>query len=180
MNRARCALLGWLLCPLPILAEMDPTEYQSADSTPTTAERERIRAEVEAEREAARQREMTEQAERDAALRRRQTLETTQPYPQRLHRRRCLGCHAPEVLAQTRHTWPGWYLTIARMRWFNGAVMTSEEARVINGYLAQQQPLQGWQRLAEYGLFALLPLTLLGLGYGGYHWYRRGSGRSHA
>lgn len=148
-------------------------EYQSADSVPSAAERERVRSEVEAEREAARGRELAEQAKRAVALRCRLAIEASQPYPQRLYHRLCLGCHPLDVLAQVRHTWPGWYLTIERMRWLNRAAVTSDEALAISRYLAKQQPLQGWQRLLEYGLIALLLLGLPGIGYAGYRRHTR-------
>ncbi|MDZ7663334.1 hypothetical protein [Thiohalophilus sp.] len=180
MTRGACALLVWLCSPVPVLAEMDAEQYQSREGAPTAEERERLRAEIAAEREAARRREAAEQAEREAARQRRQAIEAAQPAGRRLYERRCLGCHAPEALAQTRHTRPGWYLTIARMRWLNGAAVSGKEARVISGYLTKQQPLEGWQRPGEYGLIALLPLGLAGVGYGGYRWYRRRVNRHRA
>jgi hypothetical protein len=76
---------------------MDVTEYQSEESVPSAAERERIRAEVEADREAARGHELAEQAEREVALRCRLAIEASQPYPQRLYHRLCLDCHPPDV-----------------------------------------------------------------------------------
>lgn len=169
MNQALWAFPVWLLYLQVTLAEMDVTEYQSEESVPSAAERERIRAEVEAEREAARGRELDEQ---EAALRYRLAIEAAQPFPQRLYHRLCQGCHPSDVLAQARHTWPGWYLTIARMRWFNRAAMTSDEALAISRYLVQQQPLQGWPRLREYGLITLLLLGLPGLGHAGYRRYK--------
>jgi hypothetical protein len=173
LNRALWAFPVWLLCLQVTLAEMDVTEYQSEESVPSAAERERIRAEVEADREAARGHELAEQAEREVALRCRLAIEASQPYPQRLYHRLCLDCHPPDVLAQVGHTWPGWYLTIERMRWLNRAVMTSDEALAISRYLVKQQPLQGWQRLREYGLIALSLLCLPGIGYAGYRRHRR-------
>jgi hypothetical protein len=53
---------------------------------------------------------------------------TTSEERARLLEARRTKCHTLEQVVAARHTPIGWWFTVARMRWWNGAAMTGEEA----------------------------------------------------
>ncbi len=140
-------------------AELGGDDYLPSGSGLDAAERARVREEIEAERRRAAER--AEQAAREQA--RRQAVLAAEaerkPEGERLVEVHCLRCHAPELIAATRHTWLGWQLSVQRMRILNGAQIPSPEARSIIEYLAKSQGAGPRRAAIEYGLAA----TLLGL-----------------
>jgi len=65
-------------------------------------------------------------------------------------------------VAAARHTPIGWWFTVARMRWWNGAAMTGEEAALLVAHLAASQQARGGARVAEYGLAVLALIVVPG------------------
>jgi hypothetical protein len=167
-------------------AELSSEDYAGSGAIQTEAERERVRALI----ESARQRE----AERAEALARERAAEDSRhrdrlaeenarrPPGAVLAETHCGVCHAMEAIATRRHTALGWSMTIARMRWLNGARIPPEDAARIREHLAQTQPAHLARAIVEYGLFALV--ILLPGGWAFRRLYRRlsnaSSGRSGA
>jgi hypothetical protein len=85
----------------------------------------------------------------------------------------CGTCHAPEMLETARHTGLGWSLTIARMRWLNGARIPADDAARIRAHLARTQPADPARAILEYSLAALL--ALLPAAWALRRWSRRSS-----
>jgi cytochrome c5 len=163
-----------LLSTPPVLAEMDSADYASGQALSSPAERERAGAHIEAQRRAEIERKAAAQAEAEAARMRIEAERARRPYAERLLEARCGACHAPDSLADTRHTRPGWYLTVARMRFLNGAAISHDEAMALTAHLAREQPASRGGALLEYALVLLLPLML---GAGWFGWRQgRGSG----
>jgi hypothetical protein len=162
------AALALLLPASVALAEMASEEYASEHALSSPAERERARARIEAERQEETRREAARQSEAEAARTRAEAERARRPYAERLLEARCGSCHALDALANTRHTLLGWHLTIARMRWWNGASMSQSEALTLAAHLAERQPSRGGARVVEMLVLAL-PLVLVG----GFLWWRR-------
>lgn len=109
------------------------------------AEAERLRQQQQAEQQA-----RQEEAERLA----------TRPIGVQLTERHCLSCHGMEAITEKRYGLPGWYLTVARMRYWHKAKLNHQEAVQISQHLTQQQSAtRGWQML-EYLLLLMLPILL--------------------
>jgi hypothetical protein len=148
----------------PAHAELDASDY-AVGATPGPEERERLQRVIAAEREADATREEARAAAEAQARRRAAEAEALRPKVERLVEARCTKCHTLEQVAAARHTPIGWWFTVARMRWWNGAAMTGEEAELLVAHLAQSQPARGRARLAECGLailaVAVLPCTVL-------------------
>jgi Fe-S-cluster-containing hydrogenase component 2 len=83
------------------------------------------------------------------------------------------GMIAIEMLQTARHTGLGWTLTIARMRWLNGARTPPEDTGRIRAHLARTQPADPARAIVEYGLAALL--ALLPVAWALRRWSRRSS-----
>lgn len=157
--------VAWLLVPAwPARAEMSDDEYRSpgaAISAP--AERDRIAAELQAER----LREAQEADRRAAAERARQESEAAawalQPPGERLLRLRCTGCHTLAVTEGLRRGRLGWRLSVERMRWWHGAALESGEAALVAGHLHQTRPAGAWRDRAEIALALLSCLAVFGL-----------------
>jgi hypothetical protein len=143
-------------------AELSGDDYLGGGAIRTEAERERVRALI----DAARQRE----AERSEALARERAVEeslrearlaaemASRPVGAVLAETHCSACHAMEDLEAVRHTRLGWSLTIARMRLLNRAPIPSEEAARIREHLARTQPADLARAVVEYGMAAMLAL----------------------
>lgn len=166
MRWAAVAVALLLQAPLA-LAEMDSADYASGRALSSPAERERARAQIEAERRAEIERKAATQAEAEAARMRSEAKRTSRPHAERLLEARCGACHAPDALADSRHTLLGWHLTIARMRAWNGAAMSHAEALTLAAHLSERQPARGGKRVLEVSAFALAPIIAGGL------WWRR-------
>jgi cytochrome c553 len=92
----------------------------------------------------------------------RAAAEAARPYPERLLDS-CAACHAPAALAGVSHSWLGWYLTLSRMRWLNGASLDHAQILILTDHLTQRQPADQFKTLREYLVVALpvvLPLLL--------------------
>lgn len=149
---------------LPAYAELDADDY-AVGGTTTSEERARLLQAIAAEREAEAAREEAREAAEAAARRRAAEAEALRPWEERLVEARCTQCHTLEQVSAARHTPIGWWFTVLRMRWWNGAAMTEEEAELLVAHLAQSQPARGGDRLVEHGLailaVAFLPCTVL-------------------
>jgi hypothetical protein len=139
---------------LPAYAELDASDY-AVGATPSPDERERLQRAIAAEREAEAAREEARQAAEGEARQRTAAAEARRPPEERLLEARCTKCHTLEQVSAARHTPIGWWFTVLRMRWWNGAAMTGEEAELLVAHLAQSQPARGGARLVEYALAAL-------------------------
>ncbi len=148
----------------PARAELDAGDY-AVGGTTAPEERERLLKAIAAEREVDAAREKAREAAEAQARRRAAAAEALRPREDRLVESLCTKCHTLEQVAAARHTLIGWWFTVARMRWWNGAAMTGEEADLLVAHLAQSQPARGRARVAEYGLVvlavAVLPCTAL-------------------
>jgi hypothetical protein len=140
-------------------AELDAGDY-AVGATTTSEERARLLEAIAAEREAEAAREEALQAAEAEARQRAAEAEARRPPEERLLEARCTKCHTLEQVSAARHTPIGWWFTVARMRWWNGAAMTGDEAAVLTAHLAQSQPARGGARLAEYGV-AVLAVTVV-------------------
>lgn len=166
-------LFAGLLVVGDACAEMDADAYRAQGTLSDTTERQRVREAIEAERQAEAKREAER---RSQAQQKRQQLEmelARRPYPQRLMEMRCGACHAADALTHIGHTWPGWFLTISRMRFLNGAAINHPEAMVLTTHLAKEQPASRVGALLEYALVLLLPLTLGAAWFGWRAWRGR-------
>lgn len=135
------------------------TELEERTLSPQ--ERAEVDAKHEKEREAAAERRRQhEQVERE-----RQAIEAqrqaSRPKGVRLTEQHCMSCHNPEVLAARRYSHPGWYLTVARMRYWHQVALSSEEAALITRHLAETQAAPPSKQLLEYLLILLLPALLI-------------------
>ncbi len=141
---------------------MDAREYQPQNILTDPEQRQRIQAEIEAERAAEAERERQRIAQAQAEQARLAALEASRPYPLRLQKMRCGTCHPLDSLETIRHTQAGWFLTIQRMRWLNGAKsITFTETRVLSQHFSKTQGKTGIAAIGEYLLIAMLPLLLL-------------------
>jgi hypothetical protein len=159
----RAAGLILLLTPAAP-ADVDISEYVPRAEPPATEQAQaQVRAQIEAERAAEQQRaEEAERARRLADARARRVAaeaEARRPYPERLLRSRCSRCHELETFAPVRHSAAGWLLTVARMRWLNGAELPAREGLQIAWHLSGTQPAATARALLEYTA-ASLPLWL--------------------
>lgn len=180
--RRRCAsLIGVVALGLSawsgaLQAEPGSDEYLSGTVIQSEADRERARARI----EAARQREAEHaeariRAEAAERLRQAQLAEEAarRPLGARLTETHCSACHALEQIARVRHTELGWTLTIARMRYLNGARIPAEDAARIRAHLAHTQTAETPQAWLEYALASLV--VLLMPCWALWHWSRRGT-----
>jgi hypothetical protein len=143
----------------PARAELDAGDY-AVGGTTAPEERERLLKAIAAEREADAAREKAREAANAQARRRAAAAEALRPREERLVEALCTKCHTLEQVAAARHTPIGWWFTVARMRWWNGAAMTGEEAELLVAHLAKSQPARGGERLVEHGL-AILAVAVL-------------------
>jgi hypothetical protein len=158
-------------------AELSGDDYRGGGATPDAAERARVQALIDAERQREAERARTLERERAAEATRRQLQRdaeaASRPQGAVLTETYCGACHAPEILETARHTGLGWSLTIARMRWLNGARIPSGDAARIRTHLARTQPADPARAIQEYSLAALL--ALLPAAWALRRWSRRSS-----
>lgn len=156
-----CLLLTLTLCSNS-WAEMDDSEYQSKGVITDPEERQRLQRIFADERAAEAQRQAERAAQDQAEQARLAILEASRPYPERLRDMRCGTCHTLSTLEPVRHTQAGWYLTINRMRWLNGAHdIDHPETLLLSQYLADNQGLRGSRAWLEYAWVLLTPLLLV-------------------
>lgn len=180
-RRRRAPLIGVVALGLSgwsgaLQAEPGSDEYLSGTVIQSEAERERARARIEAARQReAEHAEARTRAEAAERLRQAQLAEEAarRPLGARLTDTHCSACHALEQIARVRHTELGWTLTIARMRYLNGARIPTEDAVQIRAHLTHVQPAETPQVWLEYGLAGLV--VLLVPGWALWHWSRRGT-----
>ncbi len=147
-------------------AELSGDEYLGGGAIQDAAERARVQSLIDAERqrEAERARVLErERAEEETRRRLQHDAEAAgRPHGAVLAETYCGTCHAPEMLQTARHTALGWSLTIARMRWLNGARIPDDDAARIREHLARTQPADPARAIMEYGsaaVLALLPMV---------------------
>lgn len=157
-----------LLLATPALhAEMEGDEYVSGTVIQSEAERETVRRRIEqarqaeAERAEARERQEAEERARQQALA--AARNALRPPGAILTETHCGTCHEMEQVLAARHTWLGWTLTLARMRYINGAKIPADTATQIRDHLALTQPAGGMRPWLEYGMTLVVTL-MLGLG----------------
>jgi len=162
-----------LLATSALHAEMEGDEYLSGAVIQTEAEREAVRRRIEQARQAEEERvlarerrEAEERARQQALAAERNAL---RPPGAILTETHCGTCHDLEQVLAASHTWLGWTLTLARMRYLNGASIPADIIDLIQDHLVLTQPASGARRWLEYGLVLSLPLAL---GFWGW-WYHR-------
>ncbi|WP_373507782.1 hypothetical protein [Thiocapsa sp.] len=167
--------LAACLTSTALRAELSGGDYLGGGAIQDATERARLQAVIDSERQREAERAETlaheraqEEARREAeraaeAARRPQGAVLTGIY--------CGTCHALEMLQSARHTGLGWTLTIARMRWLNGARIPPEDAGRIRAHLARTQAADPARAIVEYGLAALL--ALLPVAWALRRWSRR-------
>lgn len=156
------SLLGWL-ANQPVLADIDPSEYELKTAVRSEKERERLKAEFEADkkRAAALQREEDEKEVNRLAAEK--AAWEALPYPAQLTQTRCTVCHATDDYVNQRHNRIGWELSILRMQYLNDAPLAAGERGVIASHLAEIYPATGGAALIEVLLqlaAALFPVWL--------------------
>ncbi len=147
-------------------AELSGADYLGGGAIPDATERARVQALIAAERQREAERAETlarERAQEEALRAAERAAETARrPHGEVLTEIYCGTCHALEMLQSARHTGLGWTLTIARMRWLNGARIPPEDAGRIRAHLARTQPADRARAIMEYGsaaVLALLPMV---------------------
>ncbi len=158
-------------------AELSGDDYLGGGVIRDATERARVQASIDAERQREAQHAETqaharalEEARREAA---RAAEAARRPHGEVLTEIYCGTCHALEMLQTARQTGLGWTLTIARMRWLNGARIPPEDAGRIRAHLARTQAADAARAIVEYGLAALL--ALLPVAWALRRWSRRSS-----
>lgn len=142
------SLLGWLVAR-PVLADIDPTEYQLKSSVRSEGARQRLQAEFEADKQREAQLQMRDS---ESTARRREAERAAfeaLPFPLRLTTTRCTLCHGADHYVNQRHGRLGWELVILRMQHLNDAPLAAGERSVIAAHLAQTYPARGALVLTE-------------------------------
>lgn len=146
------------------MADIDPAEYELKSSLRSERERQRLRNEL--ERDQAKRLEV-QQAEAERETRRMEAERAAWnalPYPVRLTRNRCTGCHGADNFEQQRHNRIGWELVVLRMQYLNEAKLESGERAVIAAHLAAVLPATGAtaiQEALEQLAFVLVPAGMV-------------------
>lgn len=116
-------------------AEMSVDEYSSTGRISSPEDRRKEAAIVEELRRLAELEELKRQQEEAH----RQTVAANRlamrPLGERLLDSRCTACHALNVLDNNSKSPLAWRWTVERMRWFHGAQLTTEEARLVSAHL---------------------------------------------
>jgi hypothetical protein len=154
------------LISVPSRAELSGDDYLGRSAIHDATERARVQALIDTERQREAERAETLARERAQEKARRAAEHAAEsarrPQGEVLTEIHCGSCHALEMLQAARHTGLGWSLTIARMRWLNGARIPDDDAARIREHLARTQPAKRGRALVEYGLaalFVLLPIA---------------------
>jgi hypothetical protein len=148
-------------------AELEGGDYLGGAVIKDVSERERVRILIENARRLEAERARALARQEAEALAERQTLLAMEianrPPGAILAETHCGKCHLMDQVLEVRHTWLGWTLTLARMRYINGAKISADIATQIRDHLALTQPARGMRPWLEYGMTLLVPL-MLGLG----------------
>ncbi|CRI67725.1 putative Monoheme cytochrome c [Thiocapsa sp. KS1] len=151
--------LAACLTSTALRAELSGDDYLGGGAMQDATERARVQAVIDAERQREAERAETLEHERAREKARREAERAAEaarhPQGEVLTKTHCGTCHAPESLMAARHTGLGWTLTIARMRWLNGARIPPEDAGRIRAHLARTQAADPARAIVEYGLAAL-------------------------
>jgi mono/diheme cytochrome c family protein len=168
--RRRLACVVILLAAMqlvkPAIAEMDDSSYAS-DSAPLDAKQREVQARKLLEEIAAeRARESAARAARDAAAAAETARLAARPLGERLVEARCGACHGATQIAQAAYGAWGWWFTVQRMRWINGAQIDADEIEPIVGYLSQGQQNRTRQEKLLAIAAGLCVIAVSGLGVG--------------
>lgn len=151
-----------LAVPMAAEAEMCAGEYQTGARRMTKEQRAREQALMDAARARAEEFERERRMAEEEARRAEEARLAARPLGVRLVERRCGPCHDAGVVAGARHALPGWWATVLRMEWFNGARFEAGERGAIVSHLATNQPAGPARTAIEWGVPALaaaLPLA---------------------
>jgi hypothetical protein len=159
---AALILAAILVAPTAADGEMSAGEYETGARRMTKAQRAREQALMDAERARAEQFERERRVAEEAARREEEARLAARPLGVRLVERRCGACHDADFIAAPRHARPGWWATVLRMEWFNGARFEAGEREVIIAHLATTQPAGPARTAMEWGLPALAVVLPLG------------------
>jgi mono/diheme cytochrome c family protein len=159
-------------------AELSGDDYLGDGAIQDATERAQVQALINAERQREAERAETlarERAQEEAHREAERAAEAARrPQGEVLTQIHCGTCHAPEMLRTARYTGLGWTLTIARMRWLNGARIPDDDAVRIREHLARTQSAEPAWAVVEYSLAALF--VLLPLAWALRRWSRRSAG----
>lgn len=158
-----------LVAPSAADGEMSSSEYETGARRMTKAQRAREQALMDAERARAEQFERERRMAEEAARQQEEARLAARPMGVRLVERRCGPCHEGTFIAARRYGRLGWWATVLRMEWFNGARFEADERSVIVAHLATTQPA-GPARLA---MEWVLPALAVALPLGGWLGLRR-------
>jgi hypothetical protein len=147
-------MLDWL-ANQPVLADIDPSDYELKTSVRSEKERERLKAEFEADKKREAETQRQEEERKASRLASEKAAWETLPYPERLTQTRCTACHVAGDYMNQRHNRIGWELSILRMQYLNDAPLAAGERGVIASHLAETYPATGGAALIE----ALLQLA---------------------
>lgn len=128
----------------------------------TKAQRAREQALMDAARARAEEFERENRMVEEAARRAEEARLAARPLGVRLVERRCGPCHDADFLGARRYSRPGWWATVLRMEWFNGARFEAGERGTIVAHLATTQPAGPARTAMEWGLPALAVALALG------------------
>lgn len=146
-------------------AELSSDDYLGGGAIQEATERARVQALIDAERQRESERAETQERARAREKARREAERAAEaarrPQGEVLTETHCGACHALETLQTARHTELGWTLTIARMRWLNGARIPDDDAALIRQHLIRTQPADLGRAMVDYGLAALFLLLLV-------------------
>jgi cytochrome c5 len=150
-----------LVAPTAADGEMCAGEYQTGSRRMSKAQRAREQAIADAERERAEQLERERSMAEETARLQEEARLATRPLGVRLVERRCGPCHEGSFIAAQRYGRPGWWATVLRMEWFNGARFEADERSVIVEHLTTTQGAGPARTAIEWalpGLAIALPL----------------------
>lgn len=170
--RAKVLMLLCLLAAAPTHAEMSGADYESGAGALSVDEREALRRKLADEIAAERARAAAAAAQEAAAATAEAARLARRPLGERLVEARCRSCHDTETLRRTARGWLGWYATVLRMQWINGAETARTERAEIVSWLVKANPasrLRIWTEwvvalgaLGAGGLAVRVGLTLWG------------------
>lgn len=149
-------------------AEPPSEDYHTGTAIRSAAERAHIQAAIDAERQAATDRNRPEPPNTATEMESPPALGAPEPRDRigdPLLTTHCGTCHALDRLATVHQTRLGWRLTIARMRHLNRAPIPREAIPRLVDHLAHTQPAPPTRAIAEYGLILTLSLVLAIWGY---------------
>ena len=112
---------------------------------------------MDAERERAERLERERRVAEESARLQEEARLAARPMGVRLVERRCGPCHEGTFIAARRYGRPGWWATVLRMEWFNGARFEADERSVIVAHLTMTQGAGPVRTAIEW---ALPPLAI--------------------